>query len=127
MRKKGSCFTQDYDKPSVWFSSIKVLRAYYVPFTKEITRAKGFNLQHNGIKIHTGKGSCKSGLLDPLAYVCEESCGIFLEDLENNLVPPHVLPNEFNCGAIMNWVDTISRPSGYCLFFEILSYLYLTV
>lgn len=56
----------------------------------------------NGIKMHTGKGSCKSGLLDPLAYVSEESCGIFLEDLENNLVPPHILPNVFNYGAIMN-------------------------
>lgn len=127
MRKKGSCFTRDYDKPSVWFSSLKVLRAYYVPFTKEITRAKGLNLQHHGIKIHTGKGSCKSGLPDPLAYVCEESCRIFLEDLENYLVPPHILPNKFNCGAIMNCVSIISRPSGDCLFFEILSCHYLTV
>lgn len=73
-----------------------------MPFTKEIMRAKGLNLQHNGIKIHTGKGSCESGLLDPVACVSGESCGIFLEDLENNLVPPHIHPNVFNCGAIMN-------------------------
>ena len=60
-------------------------------------RAKGFHLRHDGIETELGKNFGKSGLLNSLAYVTEEECGIFFEGLGNSLVPPPIFLNWFNC------------------------------
>ena len=66
--------------------------------------AKRLHLRHDGVETELGKTFWKSGLLNSLACVTEEECGIFFEGLGNCLVPPPIFLNWFNC----MWAGVVS-------------------